>query len=928
MDAPPTSIRTSIPPTAEAFRQWVAEPQHRRFMRLRFPHGDGPDAPLLVQRLDAEESLSRDFSFVVELLTDDAHLPLKSMMGKLLVIELVREDGHLRYFSGYVFAFSRQRADGAVVVYEAQLGPWFRLLSWRRDHHLFHDKTLHQQTADIFADYPLHARWQWQVSSGDATMTDAFQYGESDHNYLSRRWEAAGWHYWYEHDASGHTLIVGSDSCQQAAIDGEQSVRFHANGGSAEDDAIDRWSPQREMAASSVVLGSFDFKSPTPRWIEVPTLNRQGVAPSIEHYLYTGHHGYRDRDDGDTQSRLRIEEIEARARQVEGQGNCRAMMPGRWFRLVGHVECPRFGGPSSQGRDEFLILSVRHRIRNNYYPLAAQDAEPPYRNEFRCMRRQIPWRPGPGYNSHVPIARGAQTATVVGVPGQPALWTDEYARVRVQFHWDREGRHDIGSSAWIRVASPWAGAQLGALALPRVGAEVLVQWLDGNPDRPVIAGSLYNADHLPPWVLPAQRALTGLRSRELTDDGGNRALGRSNHLILDDTAGRLQAQFRSDQYHSQLSLGHLCRIEDQQGRQEARGQGWELRTDAWGVLRAGRGMLVTTEGRPRARRHAKDLGETLARLVRARQEQQALARLAQQASAQEAEAQQAQVAAALHAQNQALRGKDGPDEEEAFPELATPLLVLASPAGIAASSGQDMHLASTADTALTAGRHLALSAGGGFFASVRESLRLFVQKAGLRLVAAAGDIDLRALSDGIHLLAKLKITQTADEIVLSAHQRILLNGGGSYVRLDAQGIELGTRGQFQVRASVKHFEGGNAMPVPQVEGAGTAVFDERFRLVDELKRPLKNVRYRARSSSGKTWEGRSDVQGWTPYFSTDRPENLEIEILHEVEEETNDAGVDAEKEKEEKEVEPQGRQERRDDESDGGVWRRGNRTQG
>ncbi|MFJ3316682.1 type VI secretion system Vgr family protein [Herbaspirillum huttiense] len=591
MDAPPTSIRTSIPPTAEAFRQWVAEPQHRRFMRLRFPHGDGPDAPLLVQRLDAEESLSRDFSFVVELLTDDAHLPLKSMMGKLLVIELVREDGHLRYFSGYVFAFSRQRADGAVVVYEAQLGPWFRLLSWRRDHHLFHDKTLHQQTADIFADYPLHARWQWQVSSGDATMTDAFQYGESDHNYLSRRWEAAGWHYWYEHDASGHTLIVGSDSCQQAAIDGEQSVRFHANGGSAEDDAIDRWSPQREMAASSVVLGSFDFKSPTPRWIEVPTLNRQGVAPSIEHYLYTGHHGYRDRDDGDTQSRLRIEEIEARARQVEGQGNCRAMMPGRWFRLVGHVECPRFGGPSSQGRDEFLILSVRHRIRNNYYPLAAQDAEPPYRNEFRCMRRQIPWRPGPGYNSHVPIARGAQTATVVGVPGQPALWTDEYARVRVQFHWDREGRHDIGSSAWIRVASPWAGAQLGALALPRVGAEVLVQWLDGNPDRPVIAGSLYNADHLPPWVLPAQRALTGLRSRELTDDGGNRALGRSNHLILDDTAGRLQAQFRSDQYHSQLSLGHLCRIEDQQGRQEARGQGWELRTDAWGVLRAGRGML-------------------------------------------------------------------------------------------------------------------------------------------------------------------------------------------------------------------------------------------------------------------------------------------------------------------------------------------------
>lgn len=292
-------------------------------------------------------------------------------------------------------------------------------------------------------------------------------------------------------------------------------------------------------------------------------------------------------------------------------------------------------------------------------------------------------------------------------------------------------------------------------------------------------------------------------------------------------------------------------------------------------------MLVTTEGRPRARRHAKDLGETLARLVRARQEQQALARLAQRASAQEADAQQAQVAAALHAQNQALRGKDGPDEEEGFPELATPLLVLASPAGIAATSGQDMHLASTADTAVTAGRHIALSAGGGFFASVRESLRLFVQKAGLRLVAAAGDIDLRALSDGIHLLAKLKITQTADEIILSAHQRILLNGGGSYVRLDAQGIELGTRGQFQVRASVKHFEGGNAMPVPQVEGAGTAVFDERFHVVDEEDEPMAHCAYKVVSGCGKTWTGVTDVQGFTQRCHTERPSGLRIEIMHE-----------------------------------------------
>ncbi|WP_171939874.1 type VI secretion system Vgr family protein [Herbaspirillum rubrisubalbicans] len=902
-------------PFLHQFEQWIQQSQHRRFMRLSFPHQDAPAARLLVQRLDAEEHVSRDFVLRVQLISDDPHLALKDVMGKLLVIELVREDGSLRYFSGHVFAFCRQRADGAIVVYEAELGPWFRLLSLRNDHYIFHDRTLLQQTEEIFADYPSHARWQWQVSADDPAMADACQFGETDHNYLSRRWEAAGWHYWYEHDASGHTLIVGSDSRNQAAIDGDECVRFHGAAGSIEDDAIDHWSPQRQLVASSVALGSFDFKSPYPSWVDIPTLNQQGQALALEHYQYTGQYGYRDLADGDAQSRLRIEEIEARARHVQGQGNCRTLMPGRWFRLLDHFELPRFDARREQGQDEFLILTVRHRVLNNYLPDPEQDHPAPYRNWFSCTRRKYPWRPGRGFNSVAPYAIGSQTATVVGLPGQPALYTDAYGRVRVQFHWDRVGQNDSGSSTWVRVASNWAGAQLGALALPRVGTEVVVQWLDGNPDRPLITGSVYNGSHLPPWELPAQRSLSGLRSRELTDEGGNAALGRSNHLILDDTAGQMQAQLHSDQASSALSLGHLHRIEDHLGRKEARGQGWELRTDAWGVLRAGLGMLITTEARARARGHAKALAETLARLVSARQQQQRQGKLAERAAAQDGAARQAQVVDALQAQNAAIGGRAGGQEAAAqsdFPELSAPLLVLSSPAGIAATSAGDTHLASAGDTAVTAGRHLSLSALGNFFASVRQAIRLFIEQAGLRIVAAAGDIDLRALKDNIHLLAKLKITQTADEIILSAHQRIVINGGGSYARLDAEGIELGTRGQFQVRASVKHFDGGKTMPVPQVDGEGMEGFNERFRVVDEFKRPLKNVRYQVRSSSGKTWEGRSDAQGWTPYFNTDRPENLEIEILHEVDDETNDATEETAKE-EEKKAESQGEQESSDD---------------
>lgn len=187
------------------------------------------------------------------------------------------------------------------------------------------------------------------------------------------------------------------------------------------------------------------------------------------------------------------------------------------------------------------------------------------------------------------------------------------------------------------------------------------------------------------------------------------------------------------------------------------------------------------------------------------------------------------------------------------------LLVLVSLVGIVVISGQDMYLVSIVDMVVMVGCYIVFSVGGGFFVSVCESLWLFVQKVGLCLVVVVGDIDLCVLLDGIYLLVKLKIIQSVDEIVFSVYQCILFNGGGSYVWLDVQGIELGMWGQFQVWVSVKYFEGGNVMLVLQVEGVGMVVFDECFWLVDELKCLLKNVCYCVCSSSGKIWEGRSDV---------------------------------------------------------------------
>ena len=199
-----------------------------------------------------------------------------------------------------------------------------------------------------------------------------------------------------------------------------------------------------------------------------------------------------------------------------------------------------------------------------------------------------------------PKTGGPETARVVGPDASTAetnIYTDALGRIKIQFPWDRHGQKNQNSSCWVRVASAWAGNQLGAMQVPRVGQEVIVDFLGGDPDLPIVTGRVYNQLNQPPWRLPEQQALSGLRSRELTPGGGNGAGGRSNHLVLDDTQGHIQAQLRSDHQHSQLSLGSLGRIEDNAGRKEARGEGFELRTDGHGVVRAKDGLLISTEGR-------------------------------------------------------------------------------------------------------------------------------------------------------------------------------------------------------------------------------------------------------------------------------------------------------------------------------------------
>jgi len=750
--------------------------QHKRILRLSFPNNDAPLCELVVDTLDAVESLSRDFLFTIGILSDNANLALKDMQGKLLCVELVQPGGTLRHFSGYCFNFRLVKVEN-LAFYEARLGPWLHYLSLRRNSYLFHDASVRAQTASIFRHYGAHAVWDFCVYGEDAAMTNACQFDETDSNYLHRRWEAAGIHYHYEHDAKGHKLVLADDSVRAAPIDGNCAVRFHVHGGSHEEDAVSEWSPVRQMAASSVTLRAFDFKGPRLQEINLPTLNRQGSVLNIDSYEYAGAYGFRTYRAGDRLVRLRLEEMEALAKQFEAAGNNSRIMPGRWFSLVDRYGHYPFGDVDAAGVNEFLILEVRHSASNNYVQKAG--AAPYYDNRFTCMRKAIPWRPGRSFNSVDTKILAPQTAIVVGPKGDAGIHTDEYGRVQVRFHWDRVAEDKQLCSAWIRVSTAWAGAQFGAAAVPRIGSEVIVQWLDGNPDRPIVTGCVNNEWHMPPWALPHQQALSGLRSRELTPGGGNLAGGRSNHLILDDSYQQIQAQLKSDHQHSQLSLGYITRIENHAGRTDARGEGWELATDAWGVARAGKGMLITTEARPRAAARVLDMGETVQRLLRAREHHQALAKAAQQGGAQEGLGQQGDVAAAIAQQNAAIKG-DGTSAE-----LAAPHLVLASPAGIETTTAQSTHIASDEHTALTTGRNLSIAAGDSLFASIGHTFRLFVHKAGMKLVAAAGKVSVQAQSDDIELIANkvLTLISQTDWIDLRAKKGVRLHGANAMLEI-------------------------------------------------------------------------------------------------------------------------------------------------
>ena len=479
--------------------------QQNRMLKLTFPNGDVAQAPQMVANfLNATEKFNQDFEFNIEVLSENSEIPLDDLIGKMACIECMRHDGSSRFFNGYVFSFRFVKNDGGFSRYEMILKPWLAFLKYRQDCQVFQELPLKDRSLQLFKNC-IYSDVMWDLRNPDPETTFSVQFNETDYNYLQRQWERAGWIYWYEHRADGHTLHI-IDQTQTCSPVQSQNNELIWRGNEAHNTGVGiiAFANRSQLNFNAYTSSSFDFKAPDQLQSEfTPSKVLAGIL-KLESYIYSGAYGFKDTDIGTKDLKL-ISDANTAADQTKYLSSNDAYAEiGRWFKLA------RFNS-SGDANNEFLITGIKHTAGNNYLFETDKDTAQ-YHSELDCISRDTPWLPLLNSNSQETRIYGLQTAKVVG-PGGEEIYTDKYGRVKVQFHWDRLGQQNENSSAWVRVASAWAGSNFGMVSIPRIGQEVIVQFLEGNPDRPIITGSVYNEDNLPPWDLPANATQSGILSR-------------------------------------------------------------------------------------------------------------------------------------------------------------------------------------------------------------------------------------------------------------------------------------------------------------------------------------------------------------------------------------------------------------------------------
>jgi len=947
---------------------------------------DGAAGALLVEAFAADDAIDEVGVRDVIALSTSTHLGPASMLGRSASLELSLADGSRTSFTGEVSEAAMLGSDGGFARYRIRISPWLWRLGQVRNSRVWQDKSVIEIVDDVFEPWLPLAKWRWSEDTSpfiaDASPRSyCCQYRQSDLDFVRRLLAEEGLS-WRLDDTE---LVIFADSTRPCAIPEDPSsaqdggLRFHGVSAVEASDTVQALESQRRLHASLVTVLSSDYKARQSITGSAPSLARYGHGlPELEAYEVPGQYAYADRGQARRDADLRMQAREARGQLWRGRSTVRTLRAGARMTVTGaprrelgkaaaftvlhvwSVGVNNLPPPATQALAELFgpIPELLEEITGTQ--LSADQAlvveravKSGYGNRFTAIPAELPWRPGllidddPGLRK--PTAFGAQSAIVVGVDGSDSprgadeLYCDRLGRVRIRFHWQEGGQMGGNATCWVRVAQRSAGGGMGSQFLPRIGQEVLVQFIENDIDRPIVVGALYNGrgeggivptpggqatsdSDTSCFAAAHDRRASGQGNRAgghspvwhgaSADSGGHRNAGAQwgvrskefgghgyNQLLFDDTDAQGRVQLRCTFAASELNLGHLIHAADNY-RGSFRGLGAELRTDHYGAVRAGSGLLVSSYEIGHAAAARDPAGEnaagagllqqavSLAESFSAAASTHLTVGLAAHLGAARANASvlddRVPPLKAMHASVSAM--VDLGDASEKPPHMADPIIAVSARDGFGANAGQSLQLANGETVTVMSGQDTQFVTGGQMRVHSGQAIGVLggAVKAGegglgLQMLAAKEAIDIQAQGDELRVQARdeVNVISANAHIDWAAAKRISLStAGGANITIEGGDILVQCPGKVQVNAGRKSFAGpatiGSDLPkLPR----GTLQFDERFQLTDPAGDPLANVRYSIAKEGGGIIEGVTDAEGMIPLQQAFGPEKLTITIL-------------------------------------------------
>ncbi|MVW73597.1 type VI secretion system tip protein VgrG [Bordetella sp. 15P40C-2] len=475
---------------------------------------------LKFRQMTGHEGLSQLFEFEVELLADNFNLDLRALLGKPLTLELATTSSP-RYLSGQVtrcVMVGRENSVSRHYIYRATVRPWLWYLTQTSDNKIFQQKTVPDIIKEVLGEYGYP--FELKLTGSYRSWEYCVQYQETDFAFVSRLMEHEGIYYYFKHERDQHTLVMTDDIASHAPVPGYETIPYFGPDRvtTPKEEYVSMWEVAAQVTPDGYATVDYDFTKPGAS-LDAMSRRKGGSEPgNLEVFEWQG--GFQEAQHGEQYARIRLEELQSTQEQSMGLSNARGLAPGALFTLRNH--------PRKAENREYLIVSVNYRMSVGGYSTET-GLEEFYEASFSALPSNVQYR-APRVTP-IPRTHGPQTARVVGPLGKE-IWTDKYGRIKVQFHWDRYGQRNESSSCWVRVSSPWAGGGFGGLQLPRINDEVVVDFIGGCPDRPIVLGRVYNANNMPPVELPACATQSGFRSQSVYGDPT-----MCNMMIFDDTLG-------------------------------------------------------------------------------------------------------------------------------------------------------------------------------------------------------------------------------------------------------------------------------------------------------------------------------------------------------------------------------------------------------